>query len=105
MEMLLMGLCMSLFGVAISVAAFKASTLSKSEEQPSQATVPVLTPARGRFFRDTVATVPMHTQVPIEVLIRQIESHVRMEQAVAESFVDLPTEALLHSRTSSPLVN
>jgi len=43
--------------------------------------------------------------VPIEVLLYQIENHVRLEQAAAESFVAFPTQALLHSKTTSPFVN
>jgi len=35
----------------------------------------------------------------------QIENHVRLEQAAAESFVEFPTQALLHSKTTSPFVN
>jgi hypothetical protein len=46
-----------------------------------------------------------HAQVPIEALLLQIESHVRLEQAAAESFLQTPTPALLHSKTISPLVN
>jgi hypothetical protein len=43
--------------------------------------------------------------VPIEVLLLQIENHVRMEQAAAESFLKSPTQTLLHSKTTSPFVN
>jgi hypothetical protein len=35
----------------------------------------------------------------------QIENHVRMEQAAAESFLASPTNAQLHSKTTSPFVN
>jgi hypothetical protein len=44
-------------------------------------------------------------QVPLEALLLQIEKHVRLEQAAAESFLESPTPSLLHSRTDSPLVN
>jgi len=43
--------------------------------------------------------------VPIEVLLLQIENHVRMEQAAAESFIAFPSHALLHSKTTSSFVN
>jgi hypothetical protein len=39
------------------------------------------------------------------VLLLQIDRHVRLEQAAAESFLDAPTTASLHSRTTSPLVH
>ena len=59
-------------------------------------------------FSRTVLPVPpavSPVQVPIEVLLLQIENHVRLEQAAAESFLAFPTQALLHSKTTSPFVN
>ena len=43
--------------------------------------------------------------VPIEVLLLQIERHVRLEQAAAESFHDAPTVEALHAPTTSPLMH
>jgi len=111
MEMLLMGLCMSVFGIGIAVLAFGAATRSRSSDatvQPQLPLVKAATPAR--FFSDrvvaspTVPAVPM-SQVPIEVLLLQIENHIRMEQAAAEVFIAFPTEDRLHRKTSSPFVN
>jgi hypothetical protein len=51
-----------------------------------------------------VPTIP-YRQVPIEVLLLQIENHVRLEQAAAESFLACPTQAQLHSKTTSAFVN
>ncbi len=110
MEMLLMGLCMSMFAAAVAALGLKAAAANSGSNnepaQPTQPAVPVLKPAPERFFSDRVIpTIPAHAQVPIEVLIQQIESHVRMEQAAAESFVQSPTDARLHSKMPSPLVN
>lgn len=110
MEMLLMGLCMSIFAAAVAAVALKAAAAgSEPQEQsahPVQPAVPVLKTTPERFFSDRVLpNIPAHTQVPLEVLIQQIENHVRMEQAVAESFVQFPTDALLRTKTPSPLVN
>ncbi len=60
-----------------------------------------------RFFTDSVAkpTAMPSRQVPIEVLLLQIENHVRLEQAAAESFLAFPTHDHLHSKTPSPFVN
>jgi len=105
MEMLLMGICVSVFGMAIACAAFGAAVRPERKVPEVQAeTVKALAPAR--FFVDGI-TVPAATQprVPIEALLLQIESHVRLEQAAAESFLSAPTSALLHSRTISPFVN
>ena len=62
--------------------------------------------APPRFFADPVMMpVAAHSRVPIEALLLQIEKHVRMEHAAAESFLAAPNAALLHSRTMSPFVN
>ena len=105
MEMLLMGICVSVFGMAIACAAFGAAVRPEQrvlEVQPET----VKAPAPARFFVDGI-TIPAHPQprVPIEALLLQIESHVRLEQAAAESFLSAPTSALLHGKTISPFVN
>ena len=107
MELFLMVACLALFGMAVTCLAFAAAT---SEPEAPKAEVPeqkpVLTPARTRFFTDDVlAPAALQYQVPLEVLLLQIESHVRLEQAAAESFLDSPASASLHSRTTSPLVH
>jgi hypothetical protein len=108
MEMLLMGLCVAMFGVGVAAAAFGAATRSESHGSAVQLGLPLVKAvAAPRFFSDnaaTPATIPT-PQVPIEVLLLQIENHVRMEQAAAESFLAFPTRAQLHSRTNSPFVN
>jgi hypothetical protein len=112
MVMFLMAVCLSVFGLAVTAMAFGAAT---RDERPADAAQPVVAPslsiplAAPRFFADmpavplAAAKTPVH--VPIEVLLLQIERHVRLEQAAAESFLDLPTSASLHSRTTSPLVH
>jgi hypothetical protein len=107
MEMFLMGLCVSVFGLGVAAAAFGAATRSESSNSAVQPQQPVVKPAvPTRFFSDrAVATSVPSQQVPIEVLLQQIENHVRLEQAAAESFVAFPTEALLHSKTTSSFVN
>jgi len=108
MEMLLMGLCMALFGTAVAAAAFGAATRTESRDSAVQPKLPLakaVTPTR--FFSDNVArpaAIPSR-QVPIDDLLLQIENHVRMEQAAAESFLAFPTQAQLHSKTNSPFVN
>ena len=108
MEMLLMGLCVAVFGAGVAVAAFGAATRSESPSSTEQPKLPLVkaVPAT-RFFSDSDATPPSlpSRPVPIEVLLLQIENHVRMEQAVAELFISSPTQAQLHSKTNSPFVN
>jgi hypothetical protein len=106
MEMFLMALALSLLGVTVSAIAFAAATQTGSAEP-----VPEAASARERFAEQESGFFveqrwpAIETQVPIEVLLLQIERHVRLEHAAAEAFQQAPTADLLHSRTASPLVH
>jgi hypothetical protein len=105
MEMLLMIGCISLFGLAVTCLAFGAATGASEPPVSTNLHEPAAV-APARFFADAVATMPPAAPaVPLAALLLQIESHVRLEQAAAESFLEAPTAALLHSRTMSPFVN
>ena len=112
MAMFLMILTMSVFCFAVACVAFGAATQEEHDVQVvrSIARPAMLLPlAQPRFFAD-IAEVPLaasagHQQVPLEMLLLQIDRHVRLEQAAAESFIEAPTTASLHSRTTSPLVH
>ena len=106
MEMFLMVLCLSMFGLAVTVAAFGAAVQpvqAPPEAKPAQQ--PVLKTAPAHFFASDATMPPPQLQVPIEALLLQIDNHVRLEQAAAESFLQYPTSALLHSKTISKFVN
>ena len=104
MEMLLMGACLSLFGLAVTCAAFRAAMPDEKEAQAVPVAAAVAMPARF-FAKPAALPVAAYSQVPIEALLLQIENHIRLEQAAAESFLATPNPALLHGRTISPLVN
>jgi len=108
MEMLLMGLCVSAFGLAVVALAFRAATRAESSDAAVRPDLPLAKAAvPARLFPAQAAMPPALTpqQVPIELLLLQIENHVRLEQAAAESFVEFPTYALLHSKTTSRFMN
>jgi len=72
----------------------------------------VATPSR--FFVDASAAGPAVApgpavdpfgHVPIELLLSQVEHHIRLEEAAAEGFLSAPTAQNLHARTASRLVN
>ena len=108
MEMLWMGLCVSAFGLAVVALAFRAATRGESSNSAPRPELPVVeADSSVRLFPDRVAIPPAvpSQQVPIELLLLQIENHIRLEQAAAESFIEFPTHALLHSKTTSPFVN
>jgi len=108
MDMFLMGLCVAVIGVVFVALAFGAAMRSEPWNTTLQAETPLVKAvAPARFFSDraSVPTVLPPAQVPIEVLLLQIENHVRLEQAAAESFLAFPSQALLHRKTTSPFVN
>jgi len=105
MEMFLMGLALSLLGVAVSAIAFGAAVRGEPGSHRERArTRPTVVLPVPQFFADGDAA-PARPRVPVEVLLLQLERHVRLEQAAAESFLLSPTVESLHTRTSSPLVH
>jgi len=113
MVMFLMVLCMSVFGLAITGLAFGAATrgLPVEPEVPLAAAVDErLAAVPEHFFVRDVAPQPapaarLIPKVPVEVFLAQIERHIRLEQAAAESFLSSPSLESLHGRTVSPLVH
>ena len=108
MDMLLMGLCLGVCGVAFVALAFGAAMRSEPWNSPAQLELPLVKAvAPARFFSDRPPAPPAvpPLRAPIEVLLLQIENHVRLEQAAAESFLAFPSQALLHSKTTSPFMN
>lgn len=111
MEMFLFGLAMSMLGVAVSAALFAAATRDERVEPARPAEMPAA--EASRFFAAATASpspvVPgapgEPDPLPVDALILQIERHIRLEQAAAESFRHAPTGQSLHRRTTSPLVN
>lgn len=101
MEMFLSVMTLSLVGVAVSAILFAAATRKT-----------VSTPVLDERLKDIPSRFFVSDQfpqsrpaVPMEVLLLQIERHVRLEQAVAESFHDWPTAETLRTTTTSPLVH
>jgi hypothetical protein len=110
MEMLVMGMFLSIFGLAVACLAFGAATRRREEQKAAPAVALELAkPAVAtRFFVEPAALVlPLaaRPRLPIEALLLQIEDHVRLEHAAAESYLASPNATLLHSRTVSRLVN
>jgi hypothetical protein len=96
-------LIMSLLAVAVCAAAFGAAT--RGEARPEAQPERRLVLESPRFFAIPAAKPAEAPGIPVEMLLSQIERHVRLEQAAAEAYLDLPTRDSLHSRTESPLLN
>ena len=102
MSMLLTILTMSAVVFVLSLICLKAA-MSPVENRPELRADKKLG-MDSRFFAGDLAAVPT-TMVPREVLLAQIERHVRLEQAVAENFLEVPSREALHSPSSSQFVN
>jgi hypothetical protein len=113
MEMFLMLFAMSLLGTAVAAALFAAATREERLRPAPRAEKRSAEPRRF-FVQGENATagadisgidMPSPGPMPMETLLLQIERHIRLERAAAESFHDRPTGESLHTRTASPLVN
>jgi hypothetical protein len=102
MEMFLSVMTLSLLGVVVAALLFAAATRGIPPPAPSPNERLLQLPSE--FFADDRAprTRPV---VPVEVLLLQIERHIRLEQAAAESFRSAPTAEALQTMTTSPLVH
>ncbi len=91
---------MSLLAVAVCAAAFGLATrgVDAPQAEPKRAAA---SPEPARFFAQPAAAPPAAPRVPIDLLLSDIERHVRLEQAAAEAFVELPTRDTLHAPTTS----
>lgn len=99
MEMFLMVACIAMFGLGVTCMAFGAAA---GPQEAAQEPEPVKAAAPARFFaKGAEIPLTLHAKVPIEVLLLQIENHVRLEHAAAESFIEFPSAEILHSRTMS----
>ncbi len=82
-----------------------AKTPPQGENPPKPAYDPLAAVTPARFFAAEGPPRIVEPRYPVEVLLSQIERHVRVETAAAETFLDVPTPESLHSRTVSPLLN
>jgi hypothetical protein len=107
MEILLMICCMSLFGIGVACLAFGTATRTEPHAPDTVSATTVKAAAGPAFFAETtrVPVLAMSQALPIEALLLQIETHIRLEQSAAESFIQLPTAAMLHTKTMSPLIH
>jgi hypothetical protein len=105
-----MTLVLTLVGLSV-VLTFVSAVLLASvlRDEPPERSNPRIQPDAGRpaFFGYDVPRRRGNTAstVPVEVLLLQLERHVRLEHAAAESFHLSPTAAALHMPTASPLIH
>ena len=98
----------SLAVLAISSIVFAGLEPKPERSLDAQPEAKVRIPAPQFFAGDLAIPVDLSKakpRLPIEVLLSQIENHVRLEQAAAESFLSLPATETLHARSASTLLN
>ncbi|HTM26080.1 MAG TPA: hypothetical protein VL225_12865 [Vicinamibacterales bacterium] len=104
MEMFLTVLSLSVVGVLVSGVLFAVATRDARHAEAA-ALDPIAVPDEERFFilRPAQRVRHANARIPADVLVLQIERHVRLEHAAAESFLQFPSVEALHMRTLSPL--
>jgi hypothetical protein len=102
MEMFLIVLTLSVVSVLVSGILFKAATREPGEAAAA-ALSPLALPDEERFFMLRPAAPPRGSRATADVLVLQIERHVRLERAAAEAFLQFPSVEALHMRTLAPL--
>lgn len=100
MLMFLSILCASL--IAIAVFAAIQSAVDQGREPQVEMKV---AEQPAKFFGGDIAPVEDAVQLPVEMLLSQIERHVRLEQAAAERFLAGPSRESLRAGTNPPAVN
>ena len=71
------------------------------EQQPA---TPEMAVAPARFFAGENRIPAALVNLPIDLIVSQLEYHIRLEQAAAENFLHAPNLRNLHARTSSSLL-
>ena len=106
-----MAMFLILFGISfvlVVITAILLSALLRSEESAPVVRKTPRPPEPPRFFESGVPpSVPdgSASAVPVEALLLEIEQHVRLERAAAESFHQSPTAQSLHVHSASRLVH
>ena len=102
MDFLVAVLVLGVGEVVILTVAFRA--FERSEEKRARAELSGVARtdvAPGRFFADA-RDMPPTERASLDAIVLQLEHHVRLEQAAAESFLHNPTTESLHYRAAPP---
>jgi hypothetical protein len=108
MEMFLILVMVSVLVGGVSavllLAAERANAPSPRPAERRPETRQVVVPSQF-FASDHLRPADDWPAIPIELLVSQINGHVRLEHAAMEAFLLSPNAQSLHSRTTSTLVN
>lgn len=96
---------LSIFFTSLLAVVLCAAIVSAAQRQEEPRPEPRLADRKGKFFAAEAGALADRPAIPVEMLVSHIERHVRLEQAAAEGFVEIPTVESLRSTTASPFVN
>lgn len=85
-----------LFAATLAAVSFLMPFQSAEQEVLNQAAEAPLIPP-GEFFMEQVAAARLEASRPLDSILRQLEDHVRQEQAAAEAFLQGPSIESLHA--------
>ena len=77
----------------------------KDEEQTPEIHLDSSRDLTPRFFAGTPSRLDRGTELPVELMLSQIERHVRLEQAAAEIYLLGPNRDRVHSGAHSQTLN
>ncbi len=104
-----MAMFLTILFSALLVLAFNAIVLAGIKNEEKRRSVERAKARVGlepsAFFDRAAAKPVVPGPIPIEVVLSQIESDVRQEQAAAETFLAGPTKESLHSRPNPSTLN
>jgi hypothetical protein len=106
-----MAMVLTLVGISliltVVIAVLLSAAMRPAETSPVVRKNPHLNVTRHFFESDMPLSVPGEpaSAVPIDALLLELERHVRLERAVAESFHLSPTPQSLHVHTASQLMH
>lgn len=104
-----MGLILMLLGISLVLTVLQGVVLAYMwRESQASAVPPLAVPphvAPSRFFQNAPRPDTQVRPVSLELLLQQLEQHIRLEHDAAESYHWYPTVATLHKHTSSPLLH
>ena len=92
------------FMVLTVTAVIAVGLAPRDEKAPTLQPERVVSVEPPKFFVVEAPAPATRQPIPLAILLAQIDRHVRLEQAAARTFLDIPTAGSLHSRTESPLV-
>lgn len=104
MEMFLILAFVSVFVGGVSALLLVAAERAQAPMQRPEAPRPMVEPTHF-FLSEPTRRATRTPAIPIDLLVSQIDGHVRLEHAAMEAFLQNPDVQALHSRTTSTLVH